>query len=114
MWVEKEICYEDGGDICFKPTVATKPTTTPAKRVMAIGALLNGAAKSEMVVDAAMNGGKDGVVMLPEFNAVYVSEPEAMSADLDALRAEALPPIQGPQTLLEMYGDVDYSLADFL
>ena len=41
-------------------------------------------------------------------------EIEFLDKMLNGLRVGALPPIQGPQTLLEMYGDVDYSLADFL
>lgn len=87
---QKPIRYEDDNDILFKPTA---PAKKPAPRIVAIGALLNGAAKSEMVADAAMNGGKDGVIMLPEFNAVYVGELEAMAADLAELRAGLVEPV---------------------
>lgn len=81
MMLDKELNYEIDGDILF----AAPP------RIAAIGAIRQ-RSKTEMVADASMNGGKDGVVIHPTYGVVYVTgdELDVLGAALDAVRSGAL------------------------
>lgn len=56
----KKLDYNDDGDLLFIP------------RVVAVGAS-RPSAKTEMVADAALNGGKEGIVITSAFNTVYIA-----------------------------------------